>query len=175
MDPSLDLQLYPVDPKSEPVQEPPGLLASLAHLGVSFLDGDRWLLAQVPHSARQSTDWPQLEQALASHSRSLQLMASAVTSTRLETPPDGLLERIRGLHAECLPALVQTLGGTDGLSWLSAEEVSPAVLDLAYAAYLRGLTYQVVHGLEPEEGPRLGELLDATEEKALGLELGEAP
>lgn len=144
--------LHPVIIASEPRPlDPPDLLARLAARGVRLVDGRCHLLLDLPPELLAAPEWPELEAAVSRCGATLQNLAVLVATSRADTTPRQLVERILELPAGCFPVLIQALGGLDRLELVAENVTSEPQLDLCFAAYLQALGYQVAHGLGQDE------------------------
>ena len=152
---------------------PQDLLSRLTARGLRVLDSRRWLLVAAPPEVFLEPGWEETEALLRRWAAPLQQQATMVAWARGDITPGELVERILDLPSPCLPVVVETLGGVEGLERLIRAPRTVADLDVCYAAYLAGLTHQVVQGLGREEDEQEDQREEAGGPGHGGAEAGE--
>ena len=125
------------------------MLELLARHGVHLLDPRRWLAVEVPAELTRQPGWPQLERLLSAHSGGLAVVARMIGMMAETNPPAELPRRLRQLSGE--PRLVAEgiLGRHRSLLDREDRELSPAELDLFYAALAAALAHNPGEPPEP--------------------------
>ena len=135
-------RLYPIIGQEVEVGEALRALSVLAGAGVHLLDPRRWLIAELPPELPRRADWPQLEALLAERAAGLAVVARAIGMMAESNPPELVPRRLRRLSGEGLRRAREVLGRRADLLEREPAALTPAELDLLYAALVAALAHQ---------------------------------
>lgn len=135
-------RLYPIAGGDEEVGPALQSLKLLAGHGVHLLDPRRWLAVELPPELVRRPAWSQLEVLLRERAGGFALVARTIGMMADSNPPAELPRRLRQLAGEGL-LVAESVIGRQHLALLDRDprELSPAELDLLYAALAAALAY----------------------------------
>ena len=141
-------RLYPITGAEEvgPALE---ALKLVAGHGIHLLDPRRWLAVEMPTELIRRPVWPQLEALLKARSGGFALVARTIGMMADSNSPAELPRRLHQLAGEGLLVAEGVLGRHLSLLERDPRELSPAELDLLYAALAAALAYTPPDPAEP--------------------------
>jgi hypothetical protein len=134
-------RLYPIAGDDDDMGQALRALKLLAGHGVHLLDPRRWLAVEMAAEVTRRPAWPQLEAMLREGAGGFAMVARMIGMMAEANPPEELPRRLRQLSGDGRQVAERVLGRHVTLLDLEPATLSPAQLDLLYAALAAALAH----------------------------------